>query len=153
MLNQKNNRQLTAPIKIRSSHQSDLRFVCALSRRNMEKYTKEIWGDWDGPRFKTSLNLKRLKLIIKNGRRAGFFDVENKGKESYLHNIQLSRPLQGKGLGKMLMSKIEATEKKAGTKKIVASVFKNNPAKEFYKKIGYKIIKQEKGVLTIVKDL
>jgi len=53
----------------------------------------------------------------------------------------------------MLMSKIEATEKKAGTKKIVASVFKNNPAKEFYKKIGYKIIKQEKGVLTIVKDL
>ncbi len=153
MLNQKNNKRLSALIKIRSGNQADFRFICALSRRNMEKYTKEIWGNWDGSRFKANLNPKRLKLVIKNGRRAGFFDIETKGAESYLHNIQLSRPLQGKGLGKMLMSKIEAAEKKAGAKKITANVFKNNPAKEFYKKIGYKIIKQKGAVLTIGKDL
>ncbi|QQG52757.1 MAG: GNAT family N-acetyltransferase [Candidatus Falkowbacteria bacterium] len=145
--------KLNTDIKIRRGTQADLRFVCDLSRRNMEEYTKEIWGGWDGSRFKANLNLKRLKMIIKNNRRAGFFDVENRGQESYLHNIQLSRPLHGKGLGKILMEKIEAAEKKAGTKRMIASVFNNNPAKEFYKKIGYQIIKREKGILIIGKDL
>jgi len=140
-------------IKTRSGRETDLRFVCDLSRRNMEEYTKKIWGGWDNKRFKASLDKKRLTIICRNNRRVGFFDIELHDGVAYLHNIQLSRIVQGRGLGKQMMLMMEWKAKKADVKKLEAKVFSDNPAKKFYQKIGYAIIKEENGVTLIRKKL
>lgn len=140
-------------ITVRRGQDDDLRFVCELSRRNMEKYTSKIWGGWDNQRFKASLDKNRLTIIRHNGRRIGFFDIEIRGRVAYLHNIQLSKIAQGKGLGKKLMLMMKEKAKKAGVKNMEAKVFSENPAKEFYKKIGYTIIKEDNKMSLIRKKL
>ena len=52
-----------------------------------------------------------------------------------------------------IMSIIEKEEKIAGTQEISARVFKKNPAKLFYKNLGYKKIKQDVSSLTLTKIL
>ena len=140
-------------INLRDCLATDLKFVYDLMKLNMEEYVKECWGEWNPKKFKASLKKENIEIINYNKRRIGFFDVTREGSKSYLHNIQLIPLFQGLGVGAEVMALIEKKEKLAGAKKIEAKVFKKNPAKFFYRKLGYKIIKREEYALIISKGL
>lgn len=60
-----------------------------------------------------------------------------------LHKIYILHELQGKGIGKYLLSKIIDDVKPAGAKFLELNVNRNNKALEFYKKLGFEIISEE----------
>ena len=144
---------LIEKINLRDCLARDLKFVYDLMKLNMEEYVKEYWGGWDQKKFKASLKKENIEIINYNKRKIGFFDVTREGSKSYLHNIQLISLFQGCGMGTEIMALVEKKEKLAGAKKIEAKVFKKNPARFFYRKLGYKIIKREEHAVVISKDL
>lgn len=61
------------------------------------------------------------------------------GKEVvYCYEIHLSENARGKGLGKLLMGKMEDIGRRVGLEKAMLTVFKSNEmAREFYQRNGY----------------
>lgn len=138
---------------MRSCRATDYQFVADLSRQNMEEYTKEYWGNWDSKKFKTNLKKENITIISYGNKKVGFFDITRDKDAAYLHNLQVINNFQGQGIGASIMTNIEIAEKEAGISKITAQVFKNNPARFFYRKLGYKVIKRGPHSLTIEKTL
>lgn len=64
-------------------------------------------------------------------------------KESKLHKIYILPSCQGKGAGLLLMKKAEEIAVKSNSEFLVLNVNRYNNAKDFYKKIGFEIIKEE----------
>ena len=65
--------------------------------------------------------------------------------------IQISDKTQNKGLGTFLFNLIERKTKNKNLDKIRLKVFKDNPAKNFYKKLGYKKLKEKDNSLILEK--
>jgi len=58
--------------------------------------------------------------------------------------MQISKHLQGKGLGTQLLKYIQSVIQKSGGNKIVLYVYKKNPVVKLYKKLGFVITKTPK---------
>lgn len=144
---------LSQKISIRKCRDSDYRFIYDISKRNMEFYIKKHWGGWNPKKFKEGFNKDNIKVIEYKGKRIAFYDTELKGKCLYLHNLQITFSLRRKGLGRFLTALIEKGAKKKGLNKVKLRVFKDNPAKNFYLKLGYKITGNKKGSLSMERKL
>ncbi len=60
-----------------------------------------------------------------------------------LHKIYVLQGQQGKGIGKLIIGNVINDVKPEGAKFIELNVNRNNPALQFYKKNGFKIIAEE----------
>lgn len=60
-----------------------------------------------------------------------------------LHKIYFLPQMQGKGFGKLTINKITASLKKSGVNFLQLNVNRNNPAKLFYEKVGFTVIREE----------
>ncbi len=60
-----------------------------------------------------------------------------------LHKIYIRPGCQGKGYGKMLIDEIKSDLRKQGIRLLDLNVNRYNPAKEFYLKLGFKVIREE----------
>jgi diamine N-acetyltransferase len=60
-----------------------------------------------------------------------------------LHKIYILPQNQGKGYGKFLLDEIKNRLRKQGINTLDLNVNRYNPAKEFYKKLGFTIIREE----------
>ena len=111
------------------------------------------WGKWDPKIFRNNFNKKNIKIITYKTKRVAFYDVEFKEGFSYINNLQLSTQVQKKGLGSVLIDLIERETKKHKLKTIRLKVFKDNLARKFYIKKGFKQIKEEKSALILEKKV
>jgi len=64
-------------------------------------------------------------------------DPENKGYK--LHKIYVLPSMHGKGVGKILMNEVVSLVRREGGKTLQLNVNRNNKAKDFYEKAGFKI--------------
>jgi ribosomal protein S18 acetylase RimI-like enzyme len=148
----KNNFYLNKDILIRKCQKDDYVFIHDLSKKNMEKYVIKYWGSWNSKKFKEKFNINNISLVQFEGKSVGFFDLEFKENYLYLHNIQLDKSIQGKGVGSYLMKVIEENLKKNKLDKIRLEVFKDSPAKNFYLNLHYKITEDNGTSVTMEKQ-
>jgi GNAT superfamily N-acetyltransferase len=73
---------------------------------------------------------------------AGFEHHFESGSRTKLHKIYLLPSAQGKGLGKTLIEMAVSRSKAAGDDALFLHVLRENPAVQFYKKMGFQIIKR-----------
>lgn len=137
--------------KIRKCKEDDFEFVYDLLKENMYELFVKHWGKWDENVFKENFNKENIKIVEHKGKRVAFFDIEFKKNYSYVNNIQISDKTQNKGLGTFLFNLIERKTKNKNLDKIRLKVFKDNPAKNFYKKLGYKKLKEKDNSLILEK--
>lgn len=76
---------------------------------------------------------------MRGKRRIGLYELTFNDEILTVSRILLSQAYQKKGIGKYLMKYFETL----GYKKIQLMAWENNPAVGFYKKLGYKIVKEE----------
>jgi GNAT superfamily N-acetyltransferase len=75
---------------------------------------------------------------------SGFASFSVKHKDVYkLHKIYLLPSLQGKGLGRPLISEVEKLVRAQGGTILELNVNRQNPAKQFYEKAGFVVCKEE----------
>jgi ribosomal protein S18 acetylase RimI-like enzyme len=124
-------------INLKSAKLSDIPYCYQLSKRNMKRYKSEkrVYQQ-----YKDEFIATDVKVVWYKGRRFGFVEFQNKQDDWYIWDMQLSRILQGKGLGSQLLEYIlEEVEKQKG-KVVKLFVYTNNPVVEMYKKFGFKTI-------------
>lgn len=124
-------------VSFRAATQQDYQYCYRLTKNNMLHYFKKYWGGWKPTAFREGYNLKNTKIILNNDRRGGYYTVIIKNDHLYIDNIQLSSQLRGKGMGTLIISRIEKQARRTNQKKIKLSVFKDNPAIKLYKRLGY----------------
>jgi len=131
-------------LRIRNCDKNDYPFVYRLTKRNMENYVRKFWGGWSAKMFRDNFKIQNVRILEYKGKKVGFYDTERKGKNLYVHNIQVTKSLQGKGVGNYIMLLLEREAYKQGLKKIELSVFNSSPAKNFYLFLGYKVSDDKK---------
>jgi diamine N-acetyltransferase len=90
--------------------------------------------------------LEHQFLILEyRGEPAGYasFSALNGEKKTKLHKFYLDPALQGKGVGSMLMEQVTMLVKATGSSTLQLDVNRNNPAKDFYKKMGFAVVKEK----------
>ena len=60
-----------------------------------------------------------------------------------LHKIYVLPSYQGKGAGKFIINELITAIKQKGATSLLLNVNRNNPAKGFYEKLGFTVIKEE----------
>ena len=140
-------------IILRKCRDEDYQFVYDLSKQNMEYYVNKYWGGWNPNKFKANFNKKNIVIISYQNKKIGFYDMDRKKNSSYLHNMQLIKTFQKRGIGTYLMSLIEKQLHNNKISSISLEVFKENPAKSFYLNLRFKINKDNGNSLSLEKTI
>jgi ribosomal protein S18 acetylase RimI-like enzyme len=108
---------------------------------NSKDYPEDAISAWSGrtstARFRSSAKKVKRWVAVVDEKVVGFCDHNFKCE---LGGLYTHKDFQGKGVGKKLMEKAEASMKKQGCKKI--KIQSTITAKGFYQKMGYKVIKK-----------
>lgn len=122
----------------------DFDFLFDLKKQNFKWYVDKIWGwidDEQKKRLEDDLNnhLSHKKIIIIEGKKAGVYasHITENG-DFFINEISLLKEYQGKGIGKRILEK-QLKQNKEKKIRTILQVFKDNPAKKLYEKLGFKI--------------
>lgn len=88
----------------------------------------------------------QFMLVIENGKHLGFISFEHQyenGPVTRIHKIYVLPETQGRGIGKMLIEKIEILARENHSERLSLNVNRYNSAQEFYKKLGFEITLEE----------
>lgn len=123
---------------------SDFNFLFDLKKQNFQKYVDTYWK-WDDEEQKEKLridleeHLSHKHIILMNNKEIGVyvFHITEKG-DCFLNELSLLNEYQGKRIGTDILKNQlkENEEKKIRT---ILQVFKNNPAKKLYERLGFTV--------------
>ena len=120
----------------------DFDFLYELKKQNFKKYVDNIWGWNDSDQIKRMRidldeHLSHKRIIILDGRQIGVLATHITDNEDFFINeINLLKEYQGKGIGTKILSDILNNNL---DRRIILQVFKDNPAINLYKRLGFKI--------------
>lgn len=134
-------------IKFRKCTLDDFEFLFKLKKENFKKYVDNIWG-WDDDeqikrmRIDLEEHLKHKRIIIYNNTEIGVFayHITDEG-DCFINEINLLKEYQNLGIGTYILeNKLkENSEKNIRT---ILQVFKENPAMNLYKRLGFKVFEE-----------
>ena len=87
----------------------------------------------------------RFYIIILNEKPVGYTSCELhiEPKTAKIHKLYLSHNLHGKGYGRLVVEQLEEIIAQNGIENLILNVNRHNTAVDFYKRIGFEIIKEE----------
>ena len=87
----------------------------------------------------------RFYIITLNGKPVGYTSCELhlEPKTAKIHKLYLSHDLHGKGYGKIVVTQLEEVVAQNNNEYLILHVNRHNTAVDFYKRIGFEIIKEE----------
>ncbi len=98
------------------------------------KPSKEMFDE----RFNEDYNERTI--LLGDDTEVGLYQLKIEDDVLVVNGLFIIAKYQKKGIGKVLMDYFETL----GYNKIILQVWDNNPAFNFYKKLGYKVVKMEK---------
>ncbi|HME87116.1 MAG TPA: GNAT family N-acetyltransferase [Candidatus Nanoarchaeia archaeon] len=138
-------------ITVRNATNKDYLFCYNLHKKSMLGFVKKHWGVWDPKVFRKNFNIEETRIILSKTKRIGFYAVKLRQGCYYLNDIQISTSMQGKGIGTKIMNSIEKQALKLGKNKVQLTVFKDNPAKQLFEKLGYRTVNDRGDSLSMGK--
>lgn len=121
----------------------DIDFLFELKKQNFKWYVDKIWGWEDGdqkPRLEKDLeeHLEHKQIIIIDNKDIGIYvkHITQDG-DMFINEISIVQEYQNKGIGTSILKKQLEENKQKGIRTIL-QVFKDNPARKLYVKLGFK---------------
>lgn len=128
----------------RPATESDIPFLLSLRRETMDRHLVA-----SGASTTDESHLARLmyhfdcsEVLVSNGNPVGLLKVRRLRDEWEIVQIQLSRHLQGQGVGRSLLERVLADAAVAHVD-VKLSVLKANPAKQLYERLGFEVIGED----------
>lgn len=129
-------------IAFRKYAETDYDFIYDVKKIGYKKYVDEYFGGWnDEVQHKMFNNFieeekENIEIILCGTERIGFINGKLLPNGEYEQgNICILPQWQGKGIGTTILNRIIAEHKNCD---IVLRVFKSNPAKHLYERLGFK---------------
>lgn len=121
----------------------DYDFVYEMKKNSYKDYVEINYGEWNEQvqkeMFIEFINTykKYIKIIMVDGEKIGFYHTQPINEKLYeFGNICIKKKYQGKKIGtSILISEIQ----KHNNQDITLRVFKQNPARKLYERLGFKI--------------
>ena len=88
--------------------------------------------------FQKGYIVENIRIILVNGKRAGYFSRKIQSDAVYIDNIQITENLHSKGIGTSILRSFLLEHQ---DKIIRLATFEDNPAKNLYGRLGFKVIK------------
>ena len=96
---------------------------------------------------------KEKKILLRGLRRIGFFQLSERNNRLAITGLFLSEAYHGKGIATHLMDYFEEVARANSYSEIELLVWDNNPAKNFYEKLGYQIHSEKDHKYLMIKSL
>jgi ribosomal protein S18 acetylase RimI-like enzyme len=128
------------PIATRPALPGDFDFCRALYFSSMRPLLEAL-GTWDEAKaertFKDYFKPEEIRIVIVDGREAGWIQVSQTESEVHLDQIHLNEETRGRGIGTKLISETMADARSAG-KPVLLSLLRGNRAISLYRRLGFK---------------
>jgi ribosomal protein S18 acetylase RimI-like enzyme len=128
-------------IELRQIETSDFDFLWRLHNAALKDYVTKTWGwdeNWQRESFIKAFNPSEGKIIVIDGKDAGYLWVIEKDAEVLLASIRLLSEFQNQGIGsKIIRDLLEKSEKP-----VRLQVLKVNPARRLYERLGFEICEE-----------
>lgn len=141
------------PIDFYPYQDQDFDYCNSLIESNMEEYFAAADVQWDRNRYAKEIEKGIVKLVFLDEERVGFVHLGMKGKNAYVHTIQLSPLHRNRGIGSQILHWIQDTYTQKGISSIQLCVYKNSPALGLYERFGYGIEEDRGHKYLMKKDL
>lgn len=129
---------------LRQATAADYDFLYGLLTATMKEYIEATWG-WDEEfqrqRFADHFNPAKSNIVIARGRDVGQLSVIQKDDEIFLSGIFILPAYQGQGLGTTIINDVVAQAREKGLP-VGLRVLRSNPARQLYKRLGFKIVEE-----------
>lgn len=129
-------------ISLRICQMGDKDWLFDLVRETMGDYIAQTYGQWDEEhhraRFEAAFDPNEWRIIVFGGKDAGMLQVEERPATFWISNIQIDPRLQRLGIGTTVIRSIIDDAERAG-KSVTLRVFKVNPARGLYEKLGFEV--------------
>jgi len=80
-------------------------------------------------------------VLEREGRVVAYFSIDDRNGNLFINSIQVQKACQGRGLGRMMMARIEEHARLRDSPAIELLVqYTNRTAMEFYRRMGYRLI-------------
>ncbi len=132
----------SSDVYLRPATANDREFVYSVLKEASKEHVIETWRWWDeaGQRenFDANFAPAHVRIIRTGGRDAGFYALQNFGKELFLSELNLLPEFQRRGIGSFVMRGILEDAKKRGLP-VRLHVLKVNSASLFYERLGFSV--------------
>ena len=122
-------------------------FACELAKANMRPYYKRYEIEWSDDSFLQECKMLESYIIYKADTEVGFMSLSYNGSSLYIRDIHLSEKYLDKGIGTWAVSQATSIAASRGLGTIRLKVFKDNPAKSLYERLGYLVVGTENNLL------
>lgn len=133
---------------------SDRNFILNLFKKTIFQYISKYYNPnikMFDERFYS--DYKEKKILLRGSRRIGMFQLSKRNNRLAVTGLFLTKTYQGKGIAKYLMNYFEEIAKANNYSEIELLVWENNPAVNFYEKLGYKIDSKISHKYLMIKSL
>ena len=115
----------------------------------MRMYVELTWG-WDEEfqrhGFQTNLHPTKFRIVVIGQDSEGAYLVNEEDDHYWIEMLLVSKKVQRKGLGSAIIKELQAESVRTG-KPLRLSVIKANPAKEFYRRLGFYAYDQDESFI------
>ena len=122
----------------------DFDFLFELKKENFKWYVDKIWGwndDDQKQRLKQDLteHLAHKRIVLVDSKKVGVYAVHiTEDGDFFINEISILKEYQNKGIGRKILEEQLKENRQKGIRTIL-QVFKDNPAKSLYEKLGFKV--------------
>jgi GNAT superfamily N-acetyltransferase len=142
---------------LRRMRKEDIPALVEMSRDNMASVIRSAWGmEWrDELLIETLLDTENMTEVLEGeAGLVGYHSIAKKGDTMFINSIQVNQSMQGKGMGKTLMRRIESLARINGLERVELWVQSTNTgAIGFYSTLGYVCTERKGNNYLMVKEL
>ena len=122
----------------------DFNFLFELKKENFKWYVEIIWG-WQDEQQKEFLkqqlkeHMLHTKIILINNEPCGvYITYKTESGDLFIDEISVLKKYQNKGIGRKILEQ-QLKDNKKNKIKTLLQVYKENPAKRLYDKLGFEV--------------
>ena len=132
-------------ILFRKAEAEEMDWAYQLFKSGLQQYIEETWG-WNElfqrHSFQVNLPASSFMIVSLDNEDIGGYCLKNKTDHLYLEMLLLTQHKQRQGLGTQIMQHVMSQAGKQGLP-IQLSVLKNNPAHQFYRRLGFNVYAED----------
>lgn len=127
----------------------DKAFAESIILQNMSAYYKQLDMRWDTALFAKQWGELDSYELVMDASRVGLLCLYHDDRAYYIRELQIDPSWQRRGLGTAAIRYVEDLARQADIGSLRLRVFRINPARHLYQRLGFRVIKTDGDVLAM----